>query len=104
MASKYYLKIVNENKTANKLEEAVLSIIRVNDRQIVHQDWLDRFKASLDEVIDAICLQHPRCKPSCVDFKWSSSAKDDETLWIGDYLTVCFYLIAGERKEVDNEE
>ena len=102
MANRYYLKITNENKTANKLEEAVLEFIKENDRQIVHQSWVDKFKDALDEIIDAISSKHPRCKPSCVDFKWSSSVKDDELLYIGDFLIVRFYLIAGPIKEVSD--
>ena len=101
---RYFFKITNENKTANKLEEAVLEFIKENDRQIVHQTWVKNFKAALYDVIDAICLKHPRCKPSCVDFKWSISVKDDELLYIGDFLTIRFYLIAGSIKEVGNEE
>ncbi|GGD44931.1 hypothetical protein GCM10011514_06190 [Emticicia aquatilis] len=104
MANRYFFKITNENKTNNKLEEAVLEFIKENDRQIVHQTWVDKFKDALDEVIDLISSKYPRCKPSCVDFKWSSSIKDDELLYIGDFLTVRFYLIAGSRKEVGDEE
>lgn len=102
MVNRYFFKITNENKTGNKLEEAVLEFIKENDRQIVHQSWVDKFKDALDEIIDAISSKHPRCKPSCVDFKWSSSVKDDELLYIGDFLIVRFYLIAGPIKEVSD--
>lgn len=101
---RYFFKITNENKTANKLEEAVLEFIKENDRHIVHRSWVDKFKDALDEIIDAISSKHPRCRPSCVDFKWSSSVKDDELLYIGDFIVVRFYLIAGPIKEVSNEE
>lgn len=102
MNNRYYFKITNENQTANKLEEAVLEFIKSNDRLIVTQHWVDGFKNTLDEIIDAISSKYPRCKPSCVDFHWSSAVKDDELLYIGDFLTVRFYFIKG-KKEVGND-
>lgn len=97
--NKYFVKITHQNKTANKLEEAVLKTYAVYDRVVVDEFWVGNFSLIIDEEINRLIMEFPRCNAKCVNYTFSKNIANDYLFIIGDFLQLTFYHV----KEVNNE-
>lgn len=85
----YFSFISNRYMCNNNLKKAILSFLEDNDRLVIEENGVEKFKARIIAGIENIVENYPRCNPIVVD--WHQHFDKDLGLQTGGVIC-CFHL------------
>lgn len=99
----YLSYIDNTYATKNRLENAVMELIRKNDRTLIIGDDVELFKEQIIAGIEKLNDEFKRCTPLKAYWDSGYGSKEPTDFYLRTGQTICRFCLYKIRKEYPNE-